>query len=199
MRRASSRRRRASAGLAALAFTLMTAQPASAAPRNDDVIHARGISGTSGSISGSTAGATTEVGEGFIFSADAPTVWYRWIAPITGMVSFDACTGTPTDYDAFIMIFDIPVPGDWSSYSGAISIYGGICANGTFVSVTNITEGATYYIQVTGHDRDDFGSFVLRWRTGTTIEEVLDVDAGSCDRSRGPSRGRGCPPSRGRR
>lgn len=199
MSTASIVRRRASAVVAAFAFTVMTAQPAAAAPRNDDVVHATRISGMSGSVSGTTVLATTEPGEGFIFSADAPTVWYRWTAPVTGLVSFDVCTGTPAGYDAFVMFFQIPVPGDWSMYSGAASIYSGICANGTYVSVTSITEGTTFFIQVTGQDADDFGSFTLRWRTGATLQEVLDVSASSCDASRGPIRGRGCPPARGRR
>lgn len=61
-------------------------------PANDDVNSAQLISGVSGSVTGSTYWATRKADEpsySTYNSSFAPTIWYRWVAPQDGLVTFD--------------------------------------------------------------------------------------------------------------
>jgi hypothetical protein len=59
------------------------------APANDNFADAQEIAGRSGSVSGTTVGATWEPGEPWDGESDGATVWYRWTAPTSGTFSFD--------------------------------------------------------------------------------------------------------------
>ncbi len=84
-----------SASVLVLPVAVGLAGPAyAAAPANDNFVNAKGISGISGSISGSLVGATLEAGEPQHYSYwdDDPvaSIWYTWTAPTTGRVKFSA-------------------------------------------------------------------------------------------------------------
>ncbi len=71
--------------IAAIAAAML-ATSANAAPANDNFANATVISGTDGSITGTTAGATMEPGEPYYAEAQAVgyniySVWYKWTAP----------------------------------------------------------------------------------------------------------------------
>lgn len=55
-----------------------------ASPVNDNLVDATVVSGTSGSASGSSIGATRETGEPMHRHAGFPSVWWSWTAPGTG-------------------------------------------------------------------------------------------------------------------
>jgi Ca2+-binding RTX toxin-like protein len=62
--------------------TLVSPRNALAQPANDDFASARLIQGTSGSVSGTTKGASHESGEpAHAGSSGVTSVWYRWVAP----------------------------------------------------------------------------------------------------------------------
>jgi len=64
----------------------------SPAPANDDVANAQAISGVSGTVSGSTLGATKEAGElDHAGVGGEASIWYRWTAPATALARFDTC------------------------------------------------------------------------------------------------------------
>lgn len=71
-----------------LAAVSASATPALAAPPNDAFSAATALS--QGTVSGSTAGATTQAGEPDHWG-EARSVWYRWTAPGTGGTKVAAC------------------------------------------------------------------------------------------------------------
>ncbi|MFM1768765.1 MAG: hypothetical protein RJA22_1294 [Verrucomicrobiota bacterium] len=73
------------AGLLAAGAGQTLAQPA-----NDNFTNAAVVSGFSGSVSGSTVGATAETGEPVHAAVGGRlAVWFSWVAPTNGIVSFD--------------------------------------------------------------------------------------------------------------
>jgi hypothetical protein len=95
-------------GALVVAFALAVfagAPVAAAAPGNDDFEAAYVLPGMGGSVAGTTVGATTEECEPFK-SGNTPgrhTVWYRWVAPVTGTARFEAPSGVDLDLDAYTM------------------------------------------------------------------------------------------------
>ena len=79
-------------GSAAVVAALLLAAAAPAAPpANDNFANEQVISGETGSTSGNNAEATAEPGEPSHTGWDAAySVWYRWTAPYTGKVAFEA-------------------------------------------------------------------------------------------------------------
>jgi hypothetical protein len=67
-------------------------------PTNDDFADAILLSGTSGSVSGTAAAATTEAGEPAHAGGRGDSIWYGWIAPQTGSVSFRTCGSAALAY-----------------------------------------------------------------------------------------------------
>lgn len=67
-------------------------------PPNDDFADARVIAGLVGSVTGTTVGATRELGEPVHFaSGGAHSVWYRWTPESSGFVEMNTCgSGFPT-------------------------------------------------------------------------------------------------------
>jgi hypothetical protein len=130
---------------------------------NDDIGTAQVVSGHTGSVTGSTLGATDEPGE-------SPTpsggLWYSWTAPGAGSVTFDTCAAASFDtvVDAYsgTTIAGLsqvahnddacgtPAPGDHPRQSSV-----------TF----NTTAGTTYSIRVSGSPgtHPDGGSFTFSW------------------------------------
>lgn len=90
--------------LSALALpTLVLAgacEPAPAPPHNDGFAAATALaSATHGQVAGSTIGATRQVGEPASFASS--TVWFRWVAPSTGVATFTASSGVPVAIEPF--------------------------------------------------------------------------------------------------
>ena len=68
-----------------------------APPANDSFASAVPITGASGSVGGSNAGATKEPGEpNHAGNAGGASVWYAWTAPADGLFRFDTCDFPPT-------------------------------------------------------------------------------------------------------
>ena len=71
-------------------------------PPNDYFVNAQTISGVSGTISGTTVGATREQGEECCVGS--PSVWYRWTAPASQAAIFDT-RGTSVAYDSRLYVY----------------------------------------------------------------------------------------------
>lgn len=70
--------------------------PSGKAPANDNFASAQVISGASGSVVGTNAGATVEAGETTIQDVrGGASVWYKWTAPADGAYQFDTCSANP--------------------------------------------------------------------------------------------------------
>jgi hypothetical protein len=134
-------------------------------PANDNFANAQGISGCSGSVSGTNIGATQEAGEPA--NPDSPSsktsVWYQWQAPSTGSVTFDTIG---SDFDTVLAV-----------YSGTtLSTLGTAIAHNddrsqTPHEITSLvtfpaTQGTIYRIEVAGFDNGgggDVGGIKLNW------------------------------------
>lgn len=120
------------------------------APPNDDFADAEQLSGDTGSVEGTNAGASSEPGEPFSFSS----VWYRWTAPTTGPATFETC-GAP--YDSTLAVYT----GDEVDSLTLVSYSDDACGVASRVAF-DATGGVTYSIAVDGYEGDE-GEFTLRW------------------------------------
>ena len=115
--------------------------------------NAQTISGMSGSVTGTLAGATREDDEPDWFRA---TVWYQWRAPANGTLTVDTFG---SNFDTMLVVFtgtrvDMLQP-----------VWGNNDAPGTKQSLVSpkVTEGTVYSIRVTGYGGVT-GNIVLNWR-----------------------------------
>jgi len=125
---------------------------ASSPPANDNFANAQVVSGPSGFVSGSNAGATKEPGEpNHGGNPGGSSVWYRWTAPNSDPLSFYVSDSTFT-LGAYT----------GSSVSSLTTVGGGRSS----VSFTPVT-GTLYYIAVDGFNGAT-GSFGLQWQKNVT-------------------------------
>jgi uncharacterized repeat protein (TIGR03803 family) len=133
-----------------------TFEVAAAAPPNDRFSNAQVISGSSGTTTGTTIGASKQPGEPD--HADNPggnSIWFRWTAPATGLFLFDTfgssfdtllAVYTGTSVDALIVVTNNDDYGfDLTSEVGFRAI-----------------AGITYQLAVDGYDGTN-GSVILHW------------------------------------
>jgi hypothetical protein len=131
---------------------------------NDDLATARVLTGVSGSVTGSTLGATDEPGEPATYGGG---LWYSWTAPGAGTVTFDTCTGAGFDtvVDAYTgsSVATLTQAAHNDDACGPVSDPGD---HGRLSSVTfATTAGTTYSIRVSGSPGTSprSGPFTLAW------------------------------------
>ena len=144
----------------AFGFTIVATPP----PANDNFANAQLISGSSGTVNGTSSFATKEAGE----PTNPPgtgggrSVWYNWTATGTGQATFD------TNGSSFDTIL--------AAYTGsAVNALTVLASNDDISPITDpeprniqslitfpVTAGTIYRIQVDGFDGDQ-GSIVLHW------------------------------------
>ena len=74
-----------------------------AKPSNDDFARARRVTGARGSVRGTNVGASAEAGERpHAGRAAAASMWYRWRAPSTRLVSLETCGST---FDTIVAVY----------------------------------------------------------------------------------------------
>ena len=152
------------------AFTLTWTGPAAVA--NDNFANATQITGSSGTVTSTTVGATGETGEPRV-AGTGPTrsLWYRWTAPNSGTATFDLCTGTT--YDSLLGVYTGSAVGSLTTVASADDTTG--CGTGsqgrlTFAAVA----GTQYFIQVDGYNGAT-GAFTLTWSLPAPTLAVSDV------------------------
>jgi len=133
-------------------------------PPNDNFANAQGLTGSSGTVNGSSSFATKETGE----PTNPPgtgggrSVWYNWTATGTGQATFDT---NGSNFDTIL-----------AAYTGTAVNALTVLASNDDISPINdppprniqslitfpVTAGTIYRIQVDGFDGDQ-GSIVLHW------------------------------------
>ena len=128
-------------------------EAAAAAPANDQFADAVLLAGASGSANGTTVDATSETGEPSHY-ANGRSVWYRWIAPAAGSVTFETCGSNGSVLDVYT----------GSAVSGltAVTSTANWCYPGDRVSFT-AAAGTEYRIAVDSYASSP-GTFALAWR-----------------------------------
>lgn len=138
-----------------------------AVPPNDLFVNATPISGASGTQLGINAGATRELDEPG--TAQGPSVWYKWQAPIDGTATFD------------VSVIDFPNI-SFTVYEGStLTALTTLGSSDEFSTVWfTATAGTVYRIVVTGtadDDRNSSGSFKLNWSMTQPPANDLFVNA----------------------
>ncbi|WP_375477358.1 beta strand repeat-containing protein [uncultured Jatrophihabitans sp.] len=126
-------------------------------PANDAFATPIQLSGVSGSISGSNTGATKEASEpDHAGVAGGSSLWYRWIAPNSGTVSFDTL---PSGFNTLLAVYI----GQSVDSLTSIASNNDVSADSTRSRVSfSATAGSVYRIAVDGAGRAS-GSVVLNW------------------------------------
>ena len=151
------------------------APPPPPPPVNDNFADALALVGCSGTALGTNIGASKESGEPN--SSDSPTstrsVWYKWQAPSTGVVTFDTKDST---FDTVLEVFTGTSLGTLTSiaHNDDAPEDPNTPEHDVYSIVTpNVTQGTIYWIYVNGFDNGgnggDAGSIKVHWaETGCT-------------------------------
>jgi hypothetical protein len=146
---------------------------------NDDFVAAQELSGSSGSLAATNAGATKENSEpSHANDRGGRSVWYSWTAPFSGPVLF---TTVGSDFDTVLAVYTgtnvtnltLLASNNDSPYSDNLSHI--LTSSLTFTA----TAGTTYKIAVDGSGGRS-GSFVLRWGPDAKISGQVSFIAGLC-------------------
>lgn len=149
-------------------------------PANDNFANAQTINGCSGSVNGTTLGATRETGEPSHDPGGSPgggSVWYQWQAPSTGSVTINT-TGSATNFDTVLAVYTGTSISALTVIAKNDDIELGVIRTS---SVTfNATAGTAYKIAVDGWNGER-GNFVLNWTQNncTDVAPVLLTEEGT--------------------
>ncbi len=151
--------------LGAIASTLgvVAANPASAAPTNDNFANARVLT-ASGTLSQSSVGATDEPGEpGPIFNPAGASVWFSWVAPSTGPTTFDTMR---SPVDTGLAVYTGTTLGTLTLVASDDDGNGSGCTQQSWLQF-NAVQGVRYSIQIaTQDDLTTTTALRLTWNGG---------------------------------
>jgi len=173
--------------MAAVSLPMARAQ----APANDRFTNAAPITGTDGTFSGSNVGATRETNEpihyvGSPFSSNS--VWFRWTAPVDGVVTFDTIGTYAMSFTNFFFSLDTVLAAYTTNSGNPVTnlttnlrrLASDDDSGGTYPSTDSLVRfpvqaGVTYYIAIDGYrtGRNGIGTFnsvgpyLLNWTMGT--------------------------------
>jgi Calx-beta domain len=146
-------------------------------PGNDNFAAAQVITGCSGSVNGSNAGATHETGEPNHSPDNGGgnrSIWYQWTAPSTGSVTF---TTAGSAFDTVMGVYT------GTSVDALTAIGKADDNNATDKTSTvtfNATSGTVYRIAVDGYNNSnsggDFGPVVLNWTASNCGNSVFAIN-----------------------
>jgi hypothetical protein len=125
-------------------------------PLNDNFAGSQEIKDYSGVVTGSSIGASREANEPSYYDIGNATIWYKWIAPANGGVTFTTYKGS--NFDTVLSAWT------GSSVSGLTKIAENFdsYADNTSQITFNAVAGTPYYIAV-GGEGGSWGTVVLTW------------------------------------
>ncbi len=146
-----------------------------AGPANDNLTNAQDITGGSGSVTDSNENATKESWEGaHAGNAGGVSVWYRWVAPANGNVTFDT---NGSDLDTLLAVYS------WPNRSGNLIERGSNDDAGSSTRTSRVTLNAManveYFIAIDGYNGRT-GHLVLNWGMDRT-PQLTTVDLAVTD------------------
>jgi uncharacterized repeat protein (TIGR01451 family) len=137
------------------------------------------ISGVSGTLTGSNVGSNGQTGEPGNYGTPIESIWYTWIAPDTGTVTFETCGNPQTTYDTTLQSFvgnavnALGTPLATNDDTAGCLINGG-SALGSRITF-NVTSGTAYHIQVDGYNSTE-GTFRLVWSLASfTVAKTASI------------------------
>ena len=140
------------------------------------------LTGTSGTVTGTTVGATGQTSENTTYGGgNLNTIWYSWTAPASGVFTAATCNlgaETTTSFDTTLIAytgaaFPLTVISTNDDATGCSTT-----ANANWGSVVtfNATAGTTYRLQVDGY-ASNTGTYVLRYGLVGLTTNVTDNTA----------------------
>ena len=152
------------------------------APGNDNFSNATALNGSSGNVTASNVGATSQSGEPLLtrWPDATSTIWWMWTAPSNGKVRFDTvgsslATGTPLD-----TVMGVYTGSSLSSLTKAAPEDDDTGGDRASLCEFNSTAGTCYYIAVAGYGGKT-GAVSLRWTfvASATVSVVFDGNGGT--------------------
>lgn len=141
---------------------------ASPAPPNDSFTNAITVAGIAGTTSGSSVGASKEVGEpNHANNIGGASLWFRWVAPNSGTVTFNTFGST---FDTTLAAYTGSAVGGLTSVAFDDDITPGTTSAITFDAVA----GTVYRIAIDGYN-GAAGSYALTWLYPVVQETVLST------------------------
>jgi len=132
------------------------------AATNDPFAGAQGISGTSGTVAGTTVGASRETGEPTHGGAgSSASIWYRWTAPSNGTLTV---TTQGSSFDTLLGAYTGTAVSGLTTRATNDDAGGGLWSRVEF----SVTSGTTYYLAVDGYGGWK-GATVLNWSMAGTV------------------------------
>jgi hypothetical protein len=126
----------------------------SLAPPNDAFADAQAVSGDTGTVTGTTIGASIEDGEPPHFGVGWNSAWFEWTAPSSGWALFETC-GSP--FDTVLAVYTGSGMNALSTVAGNDDGCG-LASRASFEA----SAGTVYRIAVAGYDGET-GDFTLGW------------------------------------
>ncbi|HEY3580661.1 MAG TPA: NF038122 family metalloprotease [Pyrinomonadaceae bacterium] len=156
--------------------------PPPAPPPNDNFAAAQVISGCSGTVNGTNAGATKEAGEpNHLSTTNDPngggsrSVWYKWQAPSSSSVTF-ATEGST--FDTVMGVYRGTAVNALTVVGQHDDVGGPNGTDKTSAVTFNATAGTTYMIAVDGYNNagsgGDFGSITLTWNAASCSNNAVN-------------------------
>jgi hypothetical protein len=137
-------------------------------PPNDNFASASPLSGTSGTVTGTSLGATKEVGEpNHAGNAGGASVWYRWTAPSSGTVTLST---TGSGFDTLLAVYTGSSVGALSLVTANDDTPPGTTSSATFIALA----GTEYRIALDGYNGAS-GALTLSWLYPVVNETVLST------------------------
>jgi hypothetical protein len=145
------------------------------APANDNFAAAQSLTGGSGTVSGSTVGATREIGEPHhVGNPGGNSIWYRWSASTSGACRFDTIGSA---FDTLLAVYTGTSLANLTLIAANDDIVTGISTNSQLSFIA--TAGTVYYIAIDGFSggRESSvptasGSVVLQWTANSTLPTI---------------------------
>ena len=138
-------------------------------PSNDNFLNATMLGDTERSVEGSTRGATTETGEPAHHgtASAAASVWWNWVAPTLGQVTFD--TGG-SDFDTVLAVYEGATLTTLEPVASNDDDFGAETSRVSFMTIT----GRTYHLVVAGF-LGQTGDVRLNWTAIRSIGLEFDL------------------------
>jgi hypothetical protein len=133
-------------------------------PANDDFAGAATVSGASGSVTGTTLGATIDDGGPYAYGGDdIPEVWWKWTAPADCTIVFDT---HGSDYDTSIAVYS----GNSLDSLECVTENDDYYDDNTSRVEFDAEADTTYYIAIGGYA---VGNVTLAWQKPTLAADVV--------------------------
>src|SRR6185503_9898538 len=149
-----------------------TPTPTPSPPPNDNFANAQVISGCSGSVNGTNAGATLEPGEvDHGSNGGTRSVWYQWQSPFTGLMHMDTSGSTTSNGGPLDTVMAVYTGTAVNALGTAVIQNDDAQPGAIFTSSVDFqaTIGTVYHIAVAGFNNQnsggDFGSIKLNWNS----------------------------------